>query len=140
MLLEQTNTALNILLKHREKDLTEVEEKVVNNVKELILPYIEKLKALRLNPEVSYYIDIIEKHTNEVTSPFLMKMSRQFSNLTPREIQVASLIKDGKQTKEICEILNLAVNTVDNYRKSIRKKLGLKSRKENLRSLLMSFQ
>ena len=128
-----------MLLKHRQNDLNEVEEKVVNNIKELVFPYIARLKALRLTPEASYYVDIIEKHANEITSPFLMKMSRRFSNLTPREIQVASLIKDGRQTKEICEILNLAVNTVDNYRKSIRKKLGLKSRKENLRSLLMSF-
>jgi len=72
-IVEETNTALNVLLKHREKDLNEVEEKVVNNIKELVLPYIERLKALHLTPEASYYVDILEKHANEITSPFLMK-------------------------------------------------------------------
>ncbi len=137
--LEQTNTALNILLKHREKDLTEVEEKVVNNMKELILPYIAKLKTLRLSSDIASYIDILEKHANEITSPFMQKISHKYSNLTPREIQIAILIKDGKTTKEICEILNLADNTVNNHKKNIRKKLGLKSREDNLRSYLLSF-
>ena len=136
-ILEQTNTALNVLLKHREKDLNEVEEKVVNNVKELILPYIDKLKSLRLNSDMASYVEIIEKHANEIISPFLMKLTYQYSKLTPREIQIASLVKDGKTTKEISEVLHVSVETVSKYRKRIRKKLHLKGKDENLRSHLL---
>ena len=139
-ILEQTNTALNVLLKHREEDLNDVEEKVINNINKLILPYLEKVKAFPLNSDVASYIDIIERHVHEITSPFLQKLSRQFLNLTPREIQIASLIRSGKPTKEISTIMNIAISTVDNHRKSIRKKLGLKSKKDNLQSFLMSLK
>ena len=42
--LEDANTALKVLLKRREEDKTELEEKVTCNMRELILPYIENLK------------------------------------------------------------------------------------------------
>ena len=139
VILEQTNTALNVLLQHRERDLNEVEARVVNNIKELVIPYIEKLKALRLNPEAVSYIDIIETHATEIVSPFLMKLSHQYWNMTPREIQIASLVKDGKTTKEISELLNVSIETVNRYRKRLRKKLNLKKKDENLRSHLLFF-
>jgi len=138
VILEQTNTALNVLLKHREKDLRTVEENIVSNIKELVLPYVENLKVLHLSPDTAANVDIIEKHLNEVLSPFLAKLTHRYCNLTPREIQIAALIKDGKTTKEICKILNIAAHTVDNHRKNVRRKLGLESREMNLRSFLMS--
>jgi len=58
--------------------------------------------------------------------------------LTPREIQLAYLIKEGKTTKEISELLNLSVRTIDSHRDRIRKKLGLSNRKINLKSYLLS--
>jgi hypothetical protein len=42
--LEETNTALRVLLKTREEDKHELEEKVLANVKELITPYLKDLK------------------------------------------------------------------------------------------------
>ncbi|MEZ4549186.1 MAG: hypothetical protein R2874_01565 [Desulfobacterales bacterium] len=41
--LQETNTALKILLKQREQDKEDLESKVLSNVRELILPYVEKL-------------------------------------------------------------------------------------------------
>ncbi len=138
--LEQTNTALEVLLKHREKDLNEVEEKIVNNVKELILPYVEKMKARPLPFDTASYVEIIERHAREIISPFLMKMQARCSHMTPREIQIAALVKDGKTTKDISDILGLSHETVHVYRKRIRKKLQLKHKNENLRSHLLSLE
>ncbi len=42
--LEDLNAALRVLLKQREEDRNEFEQKVLSNVKVLILPHIEKLK------------------------------------------------------------------------------------------------
>jgi DNA-binding CsgD family transcriptional regulator len=58
--------------------------------------------------------------------------------LTPQEIQVATLVKDGKASKEIAEILNVAETTVHFHRKNLRKKFGLSNSQTNLRSYLLS--
>jgi DNA-binding CsgD family transcriptional regulator len=53
---------------------------------------------------------------------------------------VASLIRDGKSSKEIARILNISINTVHTYRFNIRKKTGVKNNKVNLRSFLKTLE
>ncbi len=84
------------------------------------------------------HIDIIEKHLNEIMSPFLSKLNAQFSQLSPRELQVASLIRNDMTTKEIAAALNVSTNAIDIYRQNIRKKLGINKEKINLRSFLVT--
>ena len=62
------------------------------------------------------------------------------ANLTPRELEVATLVKEGKRTKEIAEIAGIAPSSVDSHRNAIRKKLGLNNEKMNLRSYLLSLR
>ena len=136
--LEEANTALKVLLKHREDDRTAMEETVLLNVKKLISPYIGKLKNLNLDKNQMAHLDIIEAHLNDIISPFLRNMTSQYLNLTPREIEVASMVRDGKTTKEIAELLNVSATAVDFHRKNLRTKSGIKNRKANLRSYLLS--
>ena len=112
--------------------------KVIANVKELIMPYIEKLKTTPLNDTQATLVDIVEMHLNEITSPFLMKLTSTYLGFTPKEIQVASLIRDGKKTKEIARIMNVSKSAIDLHRNHIRNKLGLNNKKVNLRSYLAS--
>jgi len=56
--------------------------------------------------------------------------------LTPREIQVADLIRNGRSNKEIAALLFLSVGTVEFYRDRIRNKLDIKNKKTNLRAYL----
>lgn len=58
--------------------------------------------------------------------------------MTPKEIQVANLIKAEKSSKDISELLNVSVRAVDFHRGNLRKKIGLKNKKANLRSCLLS--
>ena len=48
------------------------------------------------------------------------------------------LIKEGRTTKEIAELLGMSVAAVDFHRNNIRKKLGLRNKKANLVSHLAS--
>jgi len=136
--LQETNTALKILLKQREQDKEDLEDKVLSNVKELIGPYIEKLKNTRMDRNQQTYLEILESNINNIVSPFLKKLSVQYQNLTPMQIQVADFVKAGKTTKEISELLNISDRAIEFHRNNIRKRLGLKNKKINLRTYLLS--
>ncbi len=137
--LEEVNIALKVLLKQREEDKAELGEKVLTNVRKLVEPYLEKLKKTRADIDRVAYINVIETHLNNIISPFQHNLTSKYPNLTPREIQIIDLIKEGKTTKEIAEILNSSQGAVDFHRNNIREKLGLKNKNANLRSYLLSF-
>jgi PAS domain S-box-containing protein len=136
--LEEVNTALRVLLKRRNDDKTEVEEKTLSNVKELVLPYLERLRKSGLDAKQTAYANILESNLNDIISPFIHKLSSKYISLTPTEIQIANLVKQGRTTKEIAEILYSSDRTVEFHRKNIRKKLGIMNRKVNLRSHLLT--
>ena len=137
--LEEANTALKVLLRQREEDKIELEEKVLLNVRELVLPYLEKLKMKKLGEKQRAYLGIIESNLNDIVSPFVHGLSSKLIKLSPTELQVSNLIKQGNTTKEIAEIMNLATSTIDFHRNNIRKKFGIKNKKTNLRTYLSSF-
>lgn len=136
--LEEINTALKVLLKGREEDIKENEGKVVFNIKQLVMPYIEKLKASRLDDRGMVYVNIIESNLGEIISPFLKRLSLEYSNLTPTEVKVANLIIQGKNIKDIADVLSLSARTVGNHRSNIRKKIGIRNKKVNLKTYLDS--
>jgi DNA-binding CsgD family transcriptional regulator len=136
--LEEINTALKVLLERRVEDKKEFEERVLANVKQRVLPYLDRLKGMRLGAQALECIRILESNLQEIVSPFLHRLTSSYYDLTPQEIQVAGLVKEGKMTKEIADFLNVSTSAVDFHRKNIRKKLGLKSKKANLRSHLLS--
>ena len=136
--LEEANIALKVLLKQREQDKQELEKKVLTNVKDLVLPYVEKLKNSRLKPKDKTLVEIVETHLNDVISPLLQRFVNAKILLTPQETQVAGLVKDGKTSKEIADILNVSETTVNFHRKNLRVKFGLTNQRTNLRSYLIS--
>jgi PAS domain S-box-containing protein len=136
--LQEVNTALRVLLRQRDKDKTELEEKVFLNVRELVMPHVEKLKKSTLDARQKGYLRVLESNLSEIISPFAHRLSSKYSTLTPTEIQMAFLIRDGKSTKEIAGLLNLSGRTVESHRQSIRVKMGIRNRKANLRSHLLS--
>jgi DNA-binding CsgD family transcriptional regulator/signal transduction protein with GAF and PtsI domain len=136
--IEETNSALKVLLRQREADKSELEENVLSNVKEHIEPFLEKLKDCGLSEKQKAYVDILESHLKNIISPFSRRISCQYLNLTPAEIQIAKLVKQGRSTKEIAGLLNLSPRTISFHRENIRHKLGIKNQKANLTSHLQS--
>jgi PAS domain S-box-containing protein len=133
--LEEMNSTLKVLLKQREQDQKDIELKMRVNVKQLVLPYIEKLKKRRSGEDAAY-LNIIEENLYGVMSSFASTTSSALHRLTPQEILVANFIKAGKQDKDISALLNLSIHTIKAHRRNIRKKLGLTNGKSNLRTFL----
>ncbi len=138
--LEEVNTALKVLLKQRDNDKKAMEEAVTSNVTELINPYLDKLKESRLKEEQRTLLGILDSNLNHIVSPFIRKISSKILNFTPMEIKVANLVKEGKTNQDIADLLFLSKNTILVHRHHIRTKLGIKNKKANLRSYLLSLE
>jgi PAS domain S-box-containing protein len=136
--IEEANTALRIFLRQKDEDKQDFQTKVLSNVKELVLPFLDKLKITEMNDTQKAYVDILETNLNEIISPFLGTVTSQYLNFTPREIQIANLIRAGKPTKEIARLIGVTKSTIDLHRNHIRNKMGLNNKKVNLRSYLLS--
>jgi PAS domain S-box-containing protein len=136
--LEDANIALRVLMNSRDKDQKEFDGKLQVNINDLVIPYLKKLKAENLDNRNKNYVSILEKNLGDVLSPFMRDIRSAHKNLTPQEIQIVDLIRHGKNTKEIANMLNTSVNTIATHRNNIRKKLNLRNSKINLRSHILS--
>ncbi len=137
--LEEVNTALRVLLKQRENDKRELADNLQANVSELVAPYLSQLQKTRLNTRQQTLLRIIASNLDNIVSPFIRKLSVRHAGLTPMEVRVANLVKEGKTNKEIAELLSISKNTVLFHRHNIRKKLGLTNQGINLRTHLLTF-
>jgi DNA-binding CsgD family transcriptional regulator len=136
--LEESNIALKVLLRQRETDKQDLEQRVLRNVKDLVFPFLDKLKIAPMRQKDKVLVNLIETHLNEVVSPLLKQLAHINIILTPQEMQIAALVKDGKSSKEIAEILNISDTTVHFHRKNLRQKFGLTNKNANLRTYLLS--
>lgn len=138
--LEEVNAALRVLLRQLEGGKAEIEGKIISNIRELVLPTVDKLRNSNLSPRQLSLLNIIETNLGNIASSFLPLLKLKHYNLTPREIEVAVLVKEGRSIKDIAELLTISISTVQFHRISLREKLGLKERNSNLRSFLLSLQ
>lgn len=136
--LAKVNTALQVLLDHREGEKKKLEENVLTTLRKLVLPYVEKLEKGNLDGDSQTYVSIIKSNLADFLSPFLSTLSSRYADLTPTEVEIADLIRQGKTSKDIASLLNVSCDTVSFHRTNIRKKLGLSHKKMNLRSYLLS--
>jgi PAS domain S-box-containing protein len=139
-ILEEFNTAMNVLLEKREEDKTEVEQNVMANVRELIAPYFDKINKTKLDDRQKAFLNILESNLNEIISPFTRRLSLKYLSLTPKEIQIVNMIKIGYPSKKIANLMNISPRTVDAHRKNIRSKIGLDHKRASLRSHILAHE
>jgi len=135
---EELNAALNVLLHKREQDRLELEQGIVLIIKEIVAPYLQKLKNSGLAAYQKTLLALVETNLSELTSGLVVKLSAPQIGLSPAEIKVANYVKQGRSSKEIAVLCGLSPKTIKNQRISIRKKLGITNKKANLRSYLIA--
>ena len=138
--LEEANIALQVVLKQMEQKEKTDKENFLINIKQSIVPYLHELSETDVSKGQQVLLDRLEKNISQITSPLISKLSSKYLNLTPMEIKVATLVKDGAVNKEIVQLLNVSLNTITSHRYKIRTKLGLKNKNINLRSYLLSLE
>jgi PAS domain S-box-containing protein len=138
--LAELETTLKVIMRYQKADRDSVQQSVISNVQGLILPFVERIRQCLADPSALAYLEVVETGLADIVSPFMRRMASTFANLTPAEIRVSHFIKQGRTTKEIADLLNLSTRTIEAYRNSIRKKMGIANRKVNLRSYLQPFE
>jgi len=134
--LYEINTALNVLLEKRMEDKQRLEQSMLENIQDLIQPLIEDIKKSGLSKIQKGYFETLESCLKEIVSPFSNNVDTHYRKLTPAEIRVASLIRQGRSTKDIVRLLNTTERAVKHHRHRIREKFGLIKEKVNLASFL----
>ncbi len=137
--LREQEVALKVLMKREERDEKKLAAHIASNMNMLITPIIENLKIKLKGSDAYDQILLLESHLDDILSPFTRKLMVQCSNLTPREVQIAALVKEGKTTKEIADLCSISTKAVDFHRMNIRKKLKLTNERMNLQSYLLEF-
>ena len=136
--LAEINNALRVILRKSREESDESVRKMVASIRQLAFPHLEKLKLARLTGRKAVYLQLLEDALSEIMSSESSSLAALQQKLTPSEYQVAVLIRQGKTSKQLSEVMSLSCRTIESHRKSIRKKLGLHHSKTNLRSYLAS--
>ncbi len=133
--LEDRNAALRVFLEQSVQERVELRKQISEVVTSHILPIISRMRH-RAESHDLVDIDLLESLLSDLSTGD-GKLSRVLATkLTPRELEICRLIKLDMDNKEMAQKLDLSRRTVEKFRQSIRKKLGLKGGKTNLTSYL----
>jgi DNA-binding CsgD family transcriptional regulator len=135
--IEQKNAALREILEQIQIEKKNIKEDVLLNVEEVLIPALKKLRR-RGSALDKKQIDILEKNLTNLTSSFGRSVSEKRFKLSPREVEIANLIKNGIGSKEICSMLNISFKTVETHRNKIRRKLDILNKDVNLTTYLQT--
>ena len=113
-----------------------MENKIYVNIRDLVMPYVDKLGNLFQSETQQSYVNIIKLNLQNIISSFAIHLTKQSVNFTPREIQIANMINENMTNKDIAAILCISESSVEFHRHNIRKKLGLVDKKVNLKTYL----
>ena len=135
--LEDKNKALHELLQQIEREKQKVRDDILSNIEEVLLPTLSKLrhKSSQLDHE---YLTILENNLRELSSSFGRNLIDRSFGLSPREVEIATMIRQGLSTKAIAQILGISERTAENHRNHIRHKMGIRQMSINLSEYLKS--
>lgn len=133
---KEQNEILKLYLEQVKSEKFDISTNINNNIKKFVKPLIKQFKDNCSEKNLEYdLISLIDTLFDNIVTPFLEESISQ-ENFTSREIQIMSMIKSGKSSKEIADEMNLSTKTVDFHRANVRKKLGLE-KTDNLRACLL---
>jgi len=135
--LQESNTALRIVMARIEHEKEEIRHDIKTNVEKILLPTLQAL-APQVSPSQAKYVGMLQTNLEEITSPFISHLSLAYHSMTPTEIAICDMIRNGMRTKEIAEVRSISQATVNRHREKIRRKLNITNQDVNLATYLQS--
>jgi DNA-binding CsgD family transcriptional regulator len=135
--LQESNAALRAVLTRIEEEKQDIYKDIHANIEKIIMPILHAL-ALELPKAQRKYIEMLKTNLEEIASPFINQLSQKYQSLSPTEINICNMIRDGLRTKEIAQLRGVSAATVNRHREHIRKKLKITNSDINLTTYLQS--
>jgi DNA-binding CsgD family transcriptional regulator len=135
--LQESNSALRIVLARIEQEKQEIHRDIKMNVEKVLMPILHAL-ALQLSPAQAKYVEMLQTNLEEITSPFISQLSHSYHSMTPTEIAICNMIRNGMRTKEIADMRGISEATINRHREKIRRKLKITNQDVNLATFLQS--
>ena len=120
-----------------EQEKQEIYRDIKTNVDKILTPILNAL-LLQLPESRKNYVELLRTNLDEITSPFISRLSVKNYSMTPTELSICNMIRNGMRTKEIAEMRNVSEATINRHREKIRHKLNLTNKNINLASFLQS--
>ena len=134
LVLTEKNTALSQVLNNIEEEKRETRNQIAEIVERTLKPALRRLRRSDGSINENQHL-ILERGLDDLSSG-KGGTSRLFSKLSPREIEVCTLIQGGHTSKEISDTLCISLPTVKKHRENVRRKLKLTGGGSNLTSFL----
>lgn len=134
---EETNITLRNVLRRVEEEKREASAAIVENIRRIVMPVVAELEVAATGRQKAY-VSLLRQSLQDICSPFLTQLVRDHLELTPAEVAITAMLRNGLSTKEIAQIRCITPATVRRHRENIRRALGLQNRKINLVTYLRS--
>ncbi|SLM30639.1 hypothetical protein MTBBW1_2360022 [Desulfamplus magnetovallimortis] len=128
----ETNKAIATLIRKYEKISHQKEHDIAIRIEQGILPMLVSLRGeAKPNDTLALELDMVIAQVKSLVRE-LNHGPDGLNELTPTEMKVAVLIRDGETSQQIAERLYISESTVKTHRKNIRNKLNIRQKKMNL--------
>jgi len=116
--LQEANATLRTVLAKIEEQKQQIYKDMQANIEKVIMPILNVL-ALEVPQAQRKYVEILKNSLDEITSPFINRFLYRFQSLTPTEISICNLIRNGMRNKEIAELRGVSIATITRHREHI---------------------
>jgi PAS domain S-box-containing protein len=135
--LMETNRAISVLAKNIDKSRQVTENTLAEIINSKIMPTIASLRKSNKLKSMNDDLDILVANVQALAGDLTGGMNLMAA-LTPTELSIGAMIKNGLTSQQISEKLFVSLHTVKTHRRNIRKKLNLQNSRINLTSYLQS--
>lgn len=133
--LRESNAALRAVLARIGEEKQDMRRDIRENVEKVLFPILDAVEV-ELPANKRAYVGLLRRNLRDIAEPFTRHLAPAEDRLTPAEVAVCSMIRNGLRTKEIARLRGISAATVCRHREHIRRKLGLSNRAMNLTTYL----
>lgn len=130
--LESKNTALREVLHQIDKDRKDFINSARKAAGTSILPVICELEDTPLTERQGGLVRQLKSRLEKILESPENSLAGISGIVTPRELEICHLIRNGEASKDIAALLNISLQTVERHRNTIRNKLGINRKGINL--------